>query len=464
MNTGHSFYPVDNLPPELLMRIFFETISDDYQNIHQTSNKCSPIQLCHVSSQWRAVAQAIPQLWMTLRTHLTILTFISRKGHSLEEIGRFLSPMTQEFLLWWLSHLPPSYPFRLVLDQPRDFRAFYHSDKHTLETIDASNIKTYAYAKLFTAPFFRRVRELEMILPETDLMLMNRSRFSDLQSLESVTISTTGSPGFYYQTTRGVGKFPLASRLSHLSLNYAKLLDCFPAEQLTKLCITEEISPFLFRQVFTERCPNLVYANFTMEGPFANGMYHPSFSTPSIVPNLRYLTLSNGAFSDFSHIQHGLILPSVSALRLHKASTRFGTISQVLMRFLEDYPGLVDLYLDETFFPVPSIFENGTDFSSLRNSLMETHPQLVRVTLDLRQGVRSDRARDYYKRLVLSTWIRPTSGSGGGRLEVLLPSRGSRLPSEYFFEDQLIEEVAAYWKQNRKHLYCDVAFRQASSK
>lgn len=397
-------------------------------------------------------------------------------------MGRYLAPMTQEFLNWWFSHLPLSYTLRLLLDQPRDYRAFYHVDKYTSEVRTHQNIKTYPYPGLFGSPFLQRVHELEMLLPESDLAMLNRTHTRSLENLESVTISTTRPPGFYYQTWT-VGAFPPAPRLTRLNISYSRLLSTFPTRQLSQLCITEGITPSFLRNTLTVTCPNLVYANFNLESPtpFVPSPFPPPFMPPpfpptqplpiqlsapldSTVRNLRYLTLSHSTFTQVAQTHHGLTMPSLHALRLHKTIIRRGTISyEVLTRYLETYPSLVELYLDQTFFPVPIVFDHSTDFSRYQN-LMEVLPQLGRVVLELDYGIKNERARDFYKQVILSTWIRPTNGPQGGRLEIQLPPRDGRPPSDYFLEDKLIGEVAAYWKKRRAQLCCDVIFRQASRK
>lgn len=424
----------------------------------EPSPKTIPMQLCHVSSLWRAVARNEPRLWTTLRTRLTILTFLSNSEHTPAECGRFFSPSTQSFLEWWLSHLTPSSNLRLILDQPRDQRATYHREKHTGRILSPSDIHTWAYSHLYRTPIFQQVHQLEMLLPSDDFGMLNRNGDIVLANLESVTINTTDTPGFFYHMFNGA-LFPITPRLSRLSLSFWTLVESFRTHQISRLSIIESISPEYMSRIFTDLCPNLEYAilSLSCQAPFDFIM-----TNDSSVPKLRSLSLSRASFND-STMPLNLIFPSLRILRLYEVIFHDGeTTYRKMTSWLSHFPALAELYLDQSLFPVPAMLEPSVDFS-LMKSLVEVAPHLNKVHIDLEHGVRNSRSVDFFRQVILSPWIHPTSGPKGGCLEMQVPRRGSgRFASNHLFEDQLIAQVAAYWKKNRAHLRCDVSFLEAN--
>ncbi|KAJ7042908.1 hypothetical protein C8F04DRAFT_1075208 [Mycena alexandri] len=94
--------PLPTLPPELLAEIFINFLPA-YPNFPPYFGFLSPLMLCRICRQWRAIALSTPALWTAMRFAIT--SFDSRQSQKLELLKTWLGrsgdcPLRLSFKFW----------------------------------------------------------------------------------------------------------------------------------------------------------------------------------------------------------------------------------------------------------------------------------------------------------------------------------------------------------------------------
>ncbi|KAJ7081831.1 hypothetical protein B0H15DRAFT_1024690 [Mycena belliarum] len=325
---GDTTYPVESRIPIDILELIFEAGA---RSSHRSAfSKPIEIVVSHVNRRWREVAVNLAVLWSFIR--VTPFEALEKMDRYFERSkGHALSVCLFAYKGWWRADIVPRMQCHL-----HRFRRF-----HLVTDFICSTATLSSHFKRFHMP----ILECFLYTP------LDYAEFHDPPDAPPLLPFIQGAP-----------------LLASVRLNGPTLdLITPPFSGISQLCLGEERFAIPFRSICDtlRSCGSLVKFSFTghtlrSRRPLAT----PLDAAPFILPELRYMMLSNGGSSDV--ILSAIIAPKLSALRLNNFEegdlAYFLELSQV-----SKFPVLESLALFDTTFSIAEYHDIAHIFPAIRS-------------------------------------------------------------------------------------------------